>query len=92
MLTGFADEICGTLARLIAYVMMLALIAIWRYRRYGTGYPMRSRCAVSQFFRKYKTELTRMIGGIFARAELRRSRRRSGCARRLRPIRGCAAL
>ena len=28
MLTSFADEVCGTLARLCAYVMMLALIAI----------------------------------------------------------------
>jgi hypothetical protein len=28
MLTGIADEIRGTLARLIAYLMMLALIAI----------------------------------------------------------------
>ena len=27
-LTSSADEICGTLARLIAYVMVLALIAI----------------------------------------------------------------
>ena len=27
-LTSFADEICGTLARLIAYVRVLALIAI----------------------------------------------------------------
>ena len=28
MLTSFADEVCGTLARLCAYLMMLALIAI----------------------------------------------------------------
>ena len=28
MLTSFADEVCGTLARLIAYVVMLALLAI----------------------------------------------------------------
>jgi hypothetical protein len=28
MLTSFADEVCGTLARLCAYVMMLALMAI----------------------------------------------------------------
>jgi len=27
-LVGFADEVCGSLARLIAYVMVLALIAI----------------------------------------------------------------
>ena len=27
-LVSFADEVCGTLARLIAYVMVLALIAI----------------------------------------------------------------
>ncbi|MGH6754287.1 MAG: hypothetical protein ACREDP_19195, partial [Bradyrhizobium sp.] len=27
-LTSFADEVCGTLARLIAYVMTLALFAI----------------------------------------------------------------
>jgi hypothetical protein len=27
-LVGFADEACGTLARLIAYVMVLALIAM----------------------------------------------------------------
>lgn len=35
-LVGFADEVCGTLARLIAYAMVLALIAIggialWRH-------------------------------------------------------------
>jgi hypothetical protein len=28
MLTSFADEVCGTLARLVAYVMTLALLAI----------------------------------------------------------------
>jgi hypothetical protein len=28
MLTSFADEVCGTLARLVAYVVMLALLAI----------------------------------------------------------------
>jgi len=28
VLTSFADEVCGTLARLIAYVVMLALLAI----------------------------------------------------------------
>ena len=27
-LTSFADEVCGTLARLIAYVVTLALLAI----------------------------------------------------------------
>ena len=34
-LASFADEVCGTLARLFAYLMTLALIAILRHRALG---------------------------------------------------------
>lgn len=71
-LTSFADEVCGTLARLIAYVMMLALFAmagiyLWNQLPDATamepaakGWTLASRSspafAVSQLDSRYKTE------------------------------------
>jgi hypothetical protein len=40
-LTSFADEVCGTLARRLAYLMTLALLAIGA-SRLGSNYPIRS--------------------------------------------------
>ena len=47
-LASFADEVCGTLARLCAYLMTLALMAILRYRAMGTAARCHGDGAVAQ--------------------------------------------
>jgi hypothetical protein len=56
MLTGIADEIRGTLARLIAYLMMLALIAIGAIAAWNQLPDAIAMAPVSQFNLQDKTE------------------------------------
>jgi hypothetical protein len=56
MLTGIADEIRGTLARLIAYLMMLALIAIGAIAAWNQLPDAIAMTPVSQFNLQDKTE------------------------------------
>ena len=76
-LTGFVDEVCGTLARLIAYLGTLALIAILSIAAWGqlpgaepeatakAGWTPATRSApafaVSQFDLSYKTDAYRIF-------------------------------
>jgi hypothetical protein len=56
MLTSIADEIGGTLARLIAYLMMLALIAIGCIAAWNQLPDAIAMAPVSQFDLQDKTE------------------------------------